>query len=106
MVHALFLDGPPLPILDADNRVTLVVIYSCIVHGRASFLLGLCRGHYSRNEALPFMLASLLAQRGVSTAITRRLLKHSSPQLTNDVYTNVDPALRAAINQLPVADWL
>lgn len=50
--------------------------------------------------------ASLLAQRGVSTAITQRLLEHSSPQLTNDVYTNVDPALRQAINQLPVADWL
>jgi hypothetical protein len=32
--------------------------------------------------------ASLLAQRGVSTAVTQRLLEHSSPQLTNDVYTN------------------
>ena len=35
--------------------------------------------------------ASLLAQRGVSTAVTQRLLEHSSPRLTNDVYTNVDP---------------
>jgi integrase len=50
--------------------------------------------------------ASLLAQRGVSTAVTQRLLEHSSPQLTNDVYTNVDPVLRQAINQLPVADWI
>jgi integrase len=50
--------------------------------------------------------ASLLAQRGVSTAVTQRLLEHSSPQLTNDVYTNVDPALRRAVEQLPVADWL
>jgi integrase len=50
--------------------------------------------------------ASLLAQRGVSTAITQRLLEHSSPKLTNDVYTNVDPALRHAINLLPVADWV
>jgi integrase len=50
--------------------------------------------------------ASLLAQRGVSTAVTQRLLEHSSPQLTNDVYTNVDPVLRQAISQLPVADWL
>jgi integrase len=50
--------------------------------------------------------ASLLAQKGVSTAVTQRLLEHSSPQLTNDVYTNVDPVLRQAINQLPVADWL
>ena len=50
--------------------------------------------------------ASLLAQRGVSTAVTQRLLEHSSPQLTNDVYTNVDPVLRQAINLLPVSEWL
>ena len=50
--------------------------------------------------------ASQLAQRGVSTAVTQRLLEHSSPQLTHDVYTNVDPVLRQAINLLPVADWV
>ena len=50
--------------------------------------------------------ASLLAQRGVSTAVTQRLLEHSTPQLTNDVYINVDPALRQAIECLPVAEWL
>jgi integrase len=50
--------------------------------------------------------ASLLAQRGVSTAVTQRLLEHSSPKLTHDVYTNVDPVLRQAINLLPVAEWL
>ena len=50
--------------------------------------------------------ASLLAQRGVSTTVTQRLLEHASPQLTNDFYTNVDLALRQAINLLPVADWL
>jgi len=50
--------------------------------------------------------ASLLAQRGVSTAVPQRLLEHSSPQLTNEVYTNVDPVLRQAISQLPVADRL
>ncbi|UCF16679.1 MAG: site-specific integrase [Phycisphaerales bacterium] len=50
--------------------------------------------------------ASLLALRGVSTAVTQRLLEHSTPQLTNQVYTNVDPAPRQAINLLPVKDWL
>ena len=50
--------------------------------------------------------ASLLAQRGVSTAGTQRLLEHSSPRLTNDVYTNVDPVLRQAINLLPVEEWI
>ena len=50
--------------------------------------------------------ASLLAQRGVSTAVTQRLLEHSTSQLTNQVYTNVDPVLRQAIDLLPVAQWL
>lgn len=50
--------------------------------------------------------ASLLAQRGVSTAVTQRLLEHSSPRLTNDVYTNVDPVLRQAVSLLPVSDWV
>jgi len=50
--------------------------------------------------------ASLLAQRGVSTAVTQRLLEHSTAQLTNRVYTNVDPVLRQAINLLPVAEWV
>ncbi|MDI6451728.1 tyrosine-type recombinase/integrase, partial [Anaerobaca lacustris] len=57
-------------------------------------------------QVLRKTFASLLAQRGVSTAVTQRLLEHSSPQLTNDVYTNVDPVLRQAVNQLPVSDWV
>jgi integrase len=49
---------------------------------------------------------SLLAQNGVSTAVTQRLLEHSSPNLTNKVYTNVDPVLRIAIEKLPICNWL
>ena len=49
---------------------------------------------------------SLLAQNGVSTAVTQRLLEHSSPNLTNKVYTNVDPVLRHAVEQIPIVDWL
>jgi integrase len=49
---------------------------------------------------------SILAQNGISTAVTQRLLEHSSPTLTNKVYTNVDPVLRHAIEQLPVSDWV
>jgi integrase len=49
---------------------------------------------------------SILAQNGVSTAVTQRLLEHSSSDLTNKVYTNVDPVLRHAIDQIPVGDWL
>ena len=47
---------------------------------------------------------SLLAQNGVSTAVTQRLLEHSSPHLTNKVYTNVDPVLRQAVEQLQVGE--
>ena len=49
---------------------------------------------------------SVIAQNGVSTADTQKLLEHSSPELTNKVYTNVDPVLRHAIDQIPVGDWL
>ena len=49
---------------------------------------------------------SLLAQNGISTAVTQKLLEHSSPDLTNKIYTNVDPVLRHAVEQLPVGDWL
>ena len=37
---------------------------------------------------------SVLAQNGVSIVVIQRLLEHSSPELTNKVYTNVDPMLR------------
>ena len=49
---------------------------------------------------------SLLAQNGVSTAVTQRLLEHSSPLLTNKIYTNVDPVLRNAVEKLPLSNWL
>ena len=49
---------------------------------------------------------SILAQNGISTAVTQRLLEHSSPTLTNKVYTNVDPVLRNAIEKIPVSDWI
>ena len=50
--------------------------------------------------------SSVLAQNGVSTAVIQRLLGHSSPDLTNKVYTNVDPILRQAVDQIPAGDWL
>ena len=49
---------------------------------------------------------SLLAQNGVSTAVAQRLLEHSSPNLTNKIYTNVDPVLRKAVEQLHIRRWL
>ena len=49
---------------------------------------------------------SVLAQKGVSTAVTQRLLEHSSADLTNKVYTNVDPVLRQAVDLIPAGEWL
>jgi len=50
--------------------------------------------------------SSVLAQKGVSTAVIHRLLEYSSPDLTNKVYTNVDPVLRNAVDQIPADEWL
>jgi integrase len=49
---------------------------------------------------------SVLTQNGVSTAVIQKLLEHSSPDLTNKVYMNVDPVLRHAIDTMPAEDWL
>lgn len=51
-------------------------------------------------------LGSVLAQNGVSTVVIQRLLEHSSPDLTKQVYTNVDPILRQVVDQIPAGDWL
>jgi integrase len=49
---------------------------------------------------------SILAQSGISMAVTQQLLEHASPDLTTRVYTNVDPVLRHAVDQIPAGDWL
>jgi integrase len=49
---------------------------------------------------------SVLAQNGVSAAVTQRLPEHSSADLTNKVYTNVDPVLRQAVDLIPAVEWL
>ena len=47
---------------------------------------------------------SVLTQNGTSTAVTQKLLEHSSPYLKNKVYTNVDPVLHYAVEQIPVSN--
>ena len=49
---------------------------------------------------------SVLAQNDISTTVTQKLLEHSSPDLTNKVYTNVEPVLRHVVEQIPVIDCL
>jgi len=50
--------------------------------------------------------SSIRAQNGVSIAVTQRFSEHSSPSLTNKIYTNVDTVLRQSMNKLPVDQWL
>jgi len=60
------------------------------------------RGRYEHEKTF----GSILAQNRISTAVTQKLLEHSSPNLTNKVYMNVDSVLRHAVEQLPVGGWL
>jgi len=46
------------------------------------------------------------SQRGISTAVIQKLLEHSSPDLTNKVYANVNPVLRQAVDKIPADEWL
>lgn len=48
--------------------------------------------------------ASLIAQAGFGTDVTQDLLEHSTGKLTHDVYTNVKPVYRRAIESIPVED--
>lgn len=41
----------------------------------------------------------VLAQNGVSTTVIQMLLEHSPSDLTNKIYTNVDPVLRQAMDK-------
>jgi integrase len=45
---------------------------------------------------------SVLFQNGVSTVVIHKLLEHSSPDLTNKVYTNVGPVLGHVVDKIPV----
>ena len=65
--------------------------------------LGLCDFKF---HDLRKTFGSVLVQNGISTAVVQRLLEHSSPDLTNRVYANVDPVLREAVDRIPVDDWL
>ena len=42
----------------------------------------------------------------ISTAVTQKLLEHSSPNLTNKIYANVDPVLSHGADQIAAGDWL
>jgi integrase len=48
--------------------------------------------------------ASLVAQAGFSTSVVQDLLEHATPKLTHDVYTDIDPVRRKAVESIPLDD--
>jgi len=48
--------------------------------------------------------ASLIAQAGFGSDVTQDLLEHSTGKLTHDVYVNVKPIYRKAIESIPIED--
>lgn len=60
----------------------------------------------TRFKDLRSTFSSELQKQGVSLAITQQLLEHSSPATTERYYTQVDSALAAAVNRLPIKKWL
>jgi len=48
----------------------------------------------------------MIHQDGISTAFIQKLLEHSSLDLTNKVYMNVDPVLRQVVDRIPTGYWL
>ena len=53
---------------------------------------------------LRICFASFVAQAGFSTSVAQGLLEHSTSKLTHDVYTDVDPVYRKAIESIPLED--
>ena len=60
----------------------------------------------ARFKDLRATFSSELQKQGVPLAIAQRLLEHSSPNVTSQYYTQVDDALTAAVNRLPIKTWL
>lgn len=50
--------------------------------------------------------ASFVMQAGYSTSVAQNLLEHSTPNLTHDIYTDVNPVYRQAVNAIPLDEAL
>ena len=67
------------------------------------------RGHIGRFESPPWLAASfgspesLLARSGVGLVVAQRILRHSDPRLTANIYSRVDLGdLQAGIDRLGI----
>jgi hypothetical protein len=47
-----------------------------------------------------------MQQAGAPTGVTQKMLNHSTPNMTNDVYTHFDPALKVFVERLPGGQWM
>lgn len=52
------------------------------------------------------VFASAMQEAGAPTGVTQKMLNHSTPNMTNDVYTHFDPALKVFVERLPGDKWM
>lgn len=51
------------------------------------------------------VFASAMQAGGAPTGVTQKFLNHSTPNLTNQIYTHFDPAMKIFAEKLPGEDW-
>ena len=59
-----------------------------------------------RFQDLRAVFSTALQARDVPLSVVQDLLEHSSPELTQRIYTNTDRLLAPAVERLPVNEWL
>ena len=72
----------------------------CTVEAFANWKLSMKERDFSAESINPYLVAVRAMFRFAEDAA------HSSPQLANEAYTNVDPAPRQAVSLLPISEWL
>ena len=88
------------------NRIIALLLCVCAAEVGVLITLPLIQRRLKRPDQQTRWTARTLMMFEKLAAVTQRLLEHSSPNLTNKVYMNVDPVLRDAVEQLPIGDWL
>ncbi|HNS20581.1 MAG TPA: site-specific integrase [Sedimentisphaerales bacterium] len=59
-----------------------------------------------RYHDLRVSCASFILQAGFSTSVAQNILEHGTPNLTHDIYTDVTPVYRNAVNAIPLGKAL
>lgn len=92
-------------VIDEENPIVRRVLRDDIVSTPHAFLRTIRKR--ARLPALKFhdlrkTFGSLVAQAGFSTSTVQTLLEHSTPKLTHDIYTDINPVLRQAVESVPL----